>query len=150
MAKRAARPSGKGDRQYLRDSKSIHGEIRKARQDLTKPLEGAAHTKAMTRFENANGQLRQLNQIRFEKLATERLTTAVRAMDDLIKLTNQPRYAVILNAQHADAIANELELRFRAVKATLISTLEGQAAKQTVGLFIGVSLFQPAQAGAGA
>jgi len=140
--KRPTRPAGTGDRRFLRDSGKIHQEIRKAKGALVKADTQEERTRALERIDSAQMNLQALSKARFEKIASERTTTALRAMDNLIRLTTQNRYAAILTRDHANSIIGHLQAKFDSVAAALNGTVESQAAKQTVGVFVEMSIFQ--------
>ena len=141
--KRQTRPAGTGDRQFLRDSGKIHQEIRRGRAILQKAGTEHERGQAIARIETAEASLRTLSLRRFEKIAEDRTATALRAMDNLIRLTTQNRYAEVLTRDHAGIIIESLRVRFESVSAALTATVENQAARQTIGAyaFVGVSMF---------
>ena len=140
--KRPTRPPGGGDRRFLRDSGTIHKEIRKAKNVLVRSGSEEDRHRALERIDAAEMNLRALSKARFEKIAEERTATALRAMDNIIKLTTQNRYAIILTREHATAIIGELQARFESVSRALTATIDSQDARQTVGVFVGISMFQ--------
>jgi hypothetical protein len=142
MAKRAKRPSGRGNERFLRDSGQIRAEINRGRRELQKALTPDQEALAVERVRGAESALMVLSRSRFEKLAQERTTTALRAMDDLVKLTQQKRYAIILTRQHCEIITGQLSARFEAVARALNATIESQAARSTVGVFVELSMFR--------
>ena len=142
MGKRAKRPSGRGNERFLRDSGQIRTEINRGRRELQKAATPEQEARAVERIRGGESALMVLSRARFEKLAQERTTTALRAMDDLVKLTQQKRYAIILTRQHCEIITGQLSARFTAVSQALNATIENQAARSTVGVFVELSMFR--------
>lgn len=142
--KRRPGPAGKGARRFLKDSGEIHRQIKRGKAALQKAGTEHERGQAIALISNAESSLRELSRTRFEKIAEERTLTALRAMDNIVKLTTQNRYAVILTEQHARAIIEQLRTRFEAVSGALVATVQNQAARQTIGsAFVGVSMFAP-------
>jgi|SRR5579872_3370217 len=139
--KRPTRPAGSGDRRFLRDSGKIHQEIRKAKGVLVRSGNEDERRRALERIDAAQMNLRALSKARFEKIANERTVTALRAMDNLIRLTMQTRYAAILTHEHANNVIQHLRAKCDAVAAALNGTVESQAARQAVGVFVEMSIF---------
>jgi hypothetical protein len=142
MAKRAKRPTGRGNVKFLRDSGQIRKQINQGKRELAKALSPDQESKALAIIQQGETALTTLSQGRFENLAHERANRALRAMDDLVKLTQQRRYAIIISAQHRDVIINELQGRFEAVKLAFNAVIENQSARQMMGGFVAVSMFR--------
>jgi len=142
MAKRPKRPSGRGVVKFLRDSGQCRTEINRGKRDLRQAPNPEAESRAVARIQAAESSLMQISAARFEKLADEKGRTAMRAMDDLVRLTQQKRYACIITEHHEQIICSQLQTRFEAVQRALRATIESQAAKSMVGVFVEVSMFR--------
>lgn len=141
--KRRPGPAGAGARKFLKDSGEIHKLIKDGRAMLQRAADDNERGKAVAIIERGEASLRQLSRTRFEKIAEERTSTALRAMDNIVRLTTQSRYAEILTRDHAQTIISLLASRYEAVSQALTATVDGQAARQTIGriTFVGVSMF---------
>lgn len=141
--KRRPGPAGAGARRFLKDSGEIHQHIKKGRAMLQKAGSDSERSQAVAIIERGEESLRELSRRRFEKIAEERTATALRAMDNIVKLTTQNRYAVILTREHAETITTLLRTRFDAVSGALMATVENQRARASVAnfAFVGVSMF---------
>lgn len=149
--KRRPGPAGAGARRFLKDSGEIHRHIKNGRAMLQRAASDQEKGQAIAIIERAEDSLRELSRARFEKIAEDRTATALRAMDNIVRLTTQNRYAVILTRDHAEIITEQLRTRFEAVSSALMATVENQKARQTVGTFayIGVSMFSTVTGGNG-
>ena len=148
MGKRPKRPSGRGVVKFLRDSGQCRTEINRGKRELNKALSPEQEAQAVARIRSAETSLMTISRQRFEKLADEKTKTALRAMDDLVRLSQQNRYAVIITQQHLEIITDQLQSRFEAVSRSLRATIESQAAKSMVGVFVEVSMFRQVQSAA--
>ena len=148
MGKRPKRPSGRAVVKFLRDSGQCRSEINRGKRELHKALTPEQEAQAVARIRSAESSLITISGQRFEKLADAKTKTALRAMDDLVRLSQQTRYAVCITQAHHDIIVNQLQSRFEAVQRSLRATIESQMAKSMVGVFVEVSMFRQVQTAA--
>lgn len=143
MPKRPKRPSGRAVVKFLRDSGQCRREINRGKRELYKAATAEEETKAVAIIRGAENSLAQISRARFEKLADEKTRCILRTADELVRLTQQNRYAVIITEEHHQIITSQLQTRFEAVSRAMRAVIESQTAKRMVmGAFVEVSMFR--------